>query len=309
MNRLVSNTYSQQWNLTVEREIAAETGLRVSYIGNKGTRVPWYTYERNLPVTQAPGAIQGRRPYQPWASISTLDTNGSSTTQQLQIEVTRRYRSGLYLQSNYTFNKTLDNVPIVGTPQNPYNAALDRGNGDQIRRHVAYSSVTYELPFGPGRKYANAKGPVGYVIGGWSTATLLQFRGGSPFSVGFTPNQAGWYATRADQVSSSFYPAEKGIEGWFNPAAFATPAPFTFGNSSRNMLWGPGQKIVDVSFLKDVPFGEGRYFQFRAEFFNFPNTPSFSNPSANISTPGTVGKIRGVSVEPRAIQFGAKIVF
>ena len=71
------------------------------------------------------------------------------------------------------FNKTLDNVPIVGTPQNPYNAALDRANGDQIRRHVAYSSVNYELPFGPGKKWATAKGPAAYVVGGWSMATIL----------------------------------------------------------------------------------------------------------------------------------------
>jgi hypothetical protein len=309
VNRKVTNTYSQQWNLTVEREIVTNLGLRVSYIGNKGTRVPWYTYERNLPITQTLGAIQPRRPFQPWASISTLDTNGSSTTHQLQVEVIRRFGNGLYFQSNYTWNKTLDNVPIVGSPQNPYNAALDRGNGDSIRRHGAYTAINYELPFGPGKKFVNAGGIGGVIVGGWSVSSILQFRGGTPFSVGFTPNQAGWYANRADQISSDLYPAERGIEGWFNPAAFATPAPFAFGNGARNMLWGPGQSIIDISFLKDIPFGESRYFQFRAEFFNFPNHPSFGNPSANISVPAAVGKIRGTSVEARVIQFGAKIVF
>lgn len=309
VNRRITNSYSQQWNFTIEREIATETGLRISYIGNKGTSVPWYTYERNLPINQVAGVIQNNRPNQPWASISTLDTNGSSTTHQLQIEVTKRYRNGLQFQTNYTWNKTLDNVPIVGTPQNPYNAALDRANGDSIRRHVAYTSLDYELPFGPGKKLANAGGMAGKVIGGWHVASVLQFRGGTPFSVGFNPGLAGWYATRPNQVSSDLYPANKGIEGWFNPAAFAVPQSFTFGNSSRNMLWGPGQRIVDISFLKDIPFGESRFFQFRAEFFNFPNTPSFSNPSANISVPAQVGKIRGTSVEARVVQFGAKIVF
>jgi hypothetical protein len=238
-----------------------------------------------------------------------LDTNGSSTTHQLQIEVTRRFGSGLYFQSNYTWNKTLDNVPIVGSPQNPYNAALDRGNGDSVRRHVAYSAINYELPFGPGRRFANGGGVGGMIVGGWSISSVLQFRGGTPFSVNFTPNQAGWYANRADQISSDLYPADRGIEGWFNPTAFATPAPFAFGNSARNMLWGPGQSIIDLSFLKDVPFGESRYFQFRAEFFNFPNHPSFGNPAANISVPAAVGRIRSTSVEARVIQFGAKIVF
>ncbi len=309
VNRRVTNTYSQQWNFTIEREIAAETGLRVSYIGNKGTSVPWYTYERNLPRTQVPGAIQGNRPNQPWASISTLDTNGSATTHQLQVEVTKRYRNGLQFQTNYTWNKTLDNVPIVGTPQNPYAANLDRGNGDQIRRHVAYTALDYELPFGPGKKLGNVSGAAGKVIGGWHVASVLQFRGGTPFSLGFNPGIAGWYATRPNQVSGDLYPANKNIEGWFNASAFAIPQQFTFGNSARNMLWGPGQRIVDISFLKDIPFGESRFFQLRAEFFNFPNTPSFGNPSANISTPAAVGKIRGTTVEARVVQFGAKIVF
>ncbi len=310
VNRRITNTYSQQWNLTLEREIGAEMGLRVTYLGNKGTSVPWYVYERNLPVVQAAGVIQTRRPFQPFASISTLDTNGSSTTHQLQVEVTRRFRNGLMFQTNYTLNKTLDNVPIVGTPQNPYDASLDRGNGDQIRRHVAYTSAHYELPFGPGKAMAgNLTGVAGKIVGGWSVASVLQFRGGSPFSVGFVPTQVGWTATRPNQVAGDLYPATKNIEGWFNASAFSAPAPFTFGNASRNQLWGPGQRIVDISLLKDVAFGEGRYFQFRTEFFNLPNHPSFSNPNGNISTPAAVGKIRGTTVEARVVQFGAKIVF
>ncbi|MBI1786702.1 MAG: carboxypeptidase regulatory-like domain-containing protein [Acidobacteria bacterium] len=308
VNRQVRNTYAQQWNLTVERELAANLGLRLSYIGNKATRVPWYTYERNLPLTQAPGTIQSRRPYQPWASISTLDTNGGSITHQMQVEVIRRYHGGLYVQANYTWNKTLDNVPIVGSPQNPYNAALDRADGDQIRHHVFYFSSTYDLPFGPGKKFLSAGGAAGRIVGGWGVAGILQIRSGTPFSVGFSPNQAGWYANRANLVSSDLYPAKRDIEGWFNPAAFAIPAPFTFGSGARNLLFGPGQSIIDVSLLKDTKITERTNLQFRAEFFNLPNHPSFGNPASNISVAG-VSKIRGVSVEARAIQFGLKLLF
>ncbi|MBL8231973.1 MAG: TonB-dependent receptor [Bryobacterales bacterium] len=309
VNRAVRNTYAQQFNLTIEREIASGTGLRASYIANKGTRVPWYVYNRNLPVRQAPGTIQSQRPYQPWADINTLDTNGNSITHQMQIEVIKRYTSGFFLQANYTWNKTLDNVAIVGTPQNPYDAALDRSNGDSIRPHVMYFSSTYELPFGPGKRWANASGLAGKFIGGWSVAGIGQFRSGTPFSVGFTPTQAGWYANRADAVSSNFYPSDKNIEGWFNASAFATPAPFTFGSSARNMLFGPGQKIIDLSVLKDTRIGERLNVQFRAEAFNMPNTPSFSNPAANISFPAQVGRIRGTSVSARAVQFGLKLMF
>ncbi|MEZ5402033.1 MAG: carboxypeptidase regulatory-like domain-containing protein [Bryobacteraceae bacterium] len=309
VNRQIRNTYAQQWNFTIERELLPEFGMRVSYVGNKATGVPWYNYDRNMPIRQAPGTIQSQRPYQPWASINTLDTNGNAITHQMQAEVTRRYSKGLYLQASYTWNKTLDNVAIVGTPQNPYNAAGDRSNGDSIRPHVFYASSTYELPFGPGKAFANANGAAGKLIGGWAVAGIVQFRSGVPFSVGFTPTQAGWYANRADVASSDFYPSSQSINGWFNASAFAIPQPFTFGNSARNMLFGPGQKIIDISFIKDTRFAEKYNLQFRAEFFNFPNTPSFSNPSANISFPAQVGLIRGTTVSARAIQFGLKFLF
>jgi hypothetical protein len=311
VNRRISNTLAQQWNFTVERELLKNIGLRISYIGNKATRVPWYNYERNLPDGKTPGPnLQVIRPNQPWASISTLDTNGNAITHQMQIEVIHRWSNGLHLQSNYTWNRSIDNVAIVGTPQNPYNAALDRANADQVRRHVAYTSLTYDLPFGDGRKYANAKGALNYVIGGWQVASILQFRGGAPFSPGFNANSlVGWYAARASVVSNEYYPAEKSITRWFNPSAFAVPAPYTFGTFARNALWGPGQKIIDLSVLKSFSFGETREAQFRAEFFNFPNTPSFSNPNANLQQPTAVGRITGTSVEARVVQFGLKFLF
>ena len=299
VNREIRNTSSTQFNLTVEREIAANMGLRVSYVGNKGSRVPWYNYNRNLPIRQALGTVQSNRPFQPWADILTLDTNGNSITHQMQTEVIRRFSKGLFLQANYTWNKTLDNVPIVGGPQNPYNAAADRANGDSIRPHVFYISGTYELPFFRANK----------ILGGWQVAGIGQFRAGTPFGVGYNPTLAGWLGGRADVVNSDLYPANKNIEGWFNTASFAVPTPFTFGNSARNMLFGPGQKIIDVSVLKDFRFGENHFVQFRAEAFNMPNTPNFGNPASNLSVPAAVGRIRGTTVAARAIQFGLKFVF
>ncbi|MFN0105348.1 MAG: carboxypeptidase regulatory-like domain-containing protein [Bryobacteraceae bacterium] len=299
VNREIRNTSSQQFNFTVEREIVANMGLRVSYVGNKGSRVPWYNYNRNLPFKQAPGTVQSNRPFQPWADIITLDTNGNSITHQMQTELIRRFSKGLFVQASYTWNKTLDNVPIVGGPQDPYNAAADRSNGDSIRPHVAYISATYDLPFLRSNK----------LLGGWQLAGIGQFRAGTPFGVGYNATQAGWLGGRADLVGSNVYPSDKNIEGWFNPTAFAVPTPFTFGNSARNMLFGPGQKIIDVSVLKDFRFGDNHYVQFRAEAFNMPNTPSFGNPSTNISVPASVGKIRATTVAARAVQFGLKFVF
>jgi hypothetical protein len=310
VNRNLTNTYAQQWNLTIERELYGNVGMRASYIGNKATRVPWYNYNRNLPVRQVAGTIQSNRPFQPWADILALDTNGNAITHQFQVEFTRRYANGLYLQGSYSWTKTLDNVAIVGTPQNPYDASLDRGMGDSIRPHVLYFSSTYELPFGRGKRFLGSAGAANYVVGGWSLASIVQLRSGTPFSVSFTPTAAGWYANRADVVSSQVYPtANRDIEQWFNAAAFAVPQPFTFGNSARNMLTGPGQTIIDISVLKDTRIGERFNTQFRAEFFNFPNMPSFGNPAANISFPAQVGRIRSTSIDNRVVQLGLKVLF
>src|SRR5262249_39074313 len=122
VNHELRNGLSQQWNLTIERQLLKNTGLRLSYLGNKVNRVPWYNYNRNLPIVQVAGTLQSKRPYQPWSDIITLDTNGDSFTNQMQIEMNRRVAGGLYLMTNFTWNKSLDNTPTVGGPQNPYNA-------------------------------------------------------------------------------------------------------------------------------------------------------------------------------------------
>ena len=86
------------------------------------------------------------------------------------------------------------------------------------------------------------------------------------------------------------------------------PAPFTYGNSPRNLLSGPGDVVIDLSVLKNVKVGDRATVQLRAEFFNLPNGTNFENPAANISVPSTVGRIFGAG-DPRQIQFAAKVLF
>src|SRR5205085_865768 len=136
-------------------------------------------------------------PYQPFTTILTTDNNANAETTQMQVEVTRRYSGGLSLQASYTWAKTIDNA--VATPQNPYDAALDRGNGNGIRHHVFYASSTYELPFGPGKPILQK---AGRLSGGWSLSGILQLRSGLPFSMAFSPTLAGWYANRPDVVGA-----------------------------------------------------------------------------------------------------------
>jgi hypothetical protein len=131
---------------------------------------------------------------------------------------------------------------------------------------------------------------------------------GEPFSVSFNSTVTGWPSNRADIVGDPYANART-LTRWFNPDAFAVPAPFTFGNSPRNVLWGPGYFTWDTSLIKNTAITERVNFEFRAEFFNVLNHASFNSPAANISVPNQVGRITSTFTGPRDIQFGARLSF
>ena len=308
VNRNLRNPLAQQWNFTIERQLLKNMGLRLTYLGNRATHVPWYVYNRNLPITQVAGTIQSNRPFQPWSDITALDTNANSITHQLQVEMNRRVTSSLFILSNFTWNKSLDNAATVGGPQNPYNASLERGNADGVRQLVLNLSGVYKMPFGRNRKYFSNAGWLSGFVSGWNLSSLTVIRSGLPFSVSYAPPTAGWYSTRADYIGNPNVD-NPGITQWFNGGAFKAPAPFTFGNSARNLLFGPGMMKVDVSLMKDFKITERGTLQFRADAFNLPNHASFGNPSASLNNLNTIGRIGATSVAARAVQVALRLSF
>jgi hypothetical protein len=94
---------------------------------------------------------------------------------------------------------------------------------------------------------------------------------------------------------------------WFNTAAFAQPARGGFGSAGRNILSGPSHTWFDVSFFKNVPLGEKRRLQFRAETFNIFNTTRFNQPSGAMNTPN-YGVITSAQ-DPRIVQLALKLYF
>jgi hypothetical protein len=306
----IRNSESYQWNITAERELRRNLGLRISYVGNHSTHLPWYNYSINLSKQQIAGALQPYRPYQPWSDILMLAGGGNSILHQLQVEAIQRYSSGLSFQIEYSWNRSLDDVPIVGGPQDPYNARADRGNSDQVRRHIFTFAGSYELPFGPGKRFLTSSHPLAkHLLGGWQVASIMYLRTGTPFSPSFTATLAGWRGGRPDRVKDApLYPQKKTMDQWFNPAAFTVPAPYTYGNAARNLLFTPGDIVIDLSGLKDFALAERVKLQFRAEFFNAPNHFNWGGPAANISVPASVGRITSGG-EARVIQFGLKLLF
>ena len=98
------------------------------------------------------------------------------------------------------------------------------------------------------------------------------------------------------------------VNDWFNAAAFTTPAQYTFGNSGRNILRGPGLINIDLGLSRVVPITETIRAEFRAETFNFLNTPEFGLPNATLGT-STVGTITTTVNSSRELQFALRLSF
>jgi hypothetical protein len=298
-----------QWNLTVESEVMANTSVRATYLGSERVHAS-NNYPINSPATMAPGDIQSRRPYQPFGNINYYQNNLTANTQQLQLSLARRFASGLSFGVDYQLTHALAAAAYdLAGATDPLNLRLDRGNDPNIRRHYMTANYVYELPFGKGRQYANALPSVlDAIIGGWETSGLVTLGSGLPYSVTFSSNLVGWRSNYANRVGDPSV-EDQSIKNWFNPAAFAKPDPYTYGNAAPYSLFGPGFSGWDMGLYKNFRIKELAKLQFRSEFFNTLNHPCFGNPASNISATATVGKITWTTNTPRTIQFALRAEF
>ena len=95
---------------------------------------------------------------------------------------------------------------------------------------------------------------------------------------------------------------------WFNTAAFAIPAQYTFGNAGRNILRGPGLATVDFSLRRAFALRERMTLTTEAQSFNMFNRANFNLPDAFADQPLTFGKIFSAK-DPRQIQFALRLAF
>ncbi|HWQ54641.1 MAG TPA: TonB-dependent receptor [Bryobacteraceae bacterium] len=331
MQRDFKNPVVQQWNATLEHQFTPNWAARITYAGSQTHHLQWMFSDFNVPNKQIPNVpIQQQRPYQPWSTIYSTRSGAVQNMNQLQLEATKRFSKGLIFQLEYAWTRSLDNAEYIYGPMNPNAPGLDYGNSTGIRRHVLVFNYVYELPFGRGRQFLSGMNKLAdAVVGGWQVSGISTYQTGAPFSVGFQipPSYASsWWSplgvtNRADLVANtSLYNKGSGhdvVSGvpWFNTAAFAPPQPWTWGNSSRNMLFGPGSWNWDISASKSFYARERFRLQFRADFLNAFNHFNLGGPSATIAdtrdggTPIlTSGKIYGGSGS-RVVQAGVHLSF
>ena len=204
-----------------------------------------------------------------------------------------------------------------------YNRSRDNGPAplDIPQRFVA--SYVYELPFGKGKPFMNKGGFADKVLGGWQVNGITVLRGGFPtdIRVSVVPPTFATFNV-PDRVSGVDMYAHNGVDQYFNPAAFNIPgttpsnsgAPIQlFGNSARHVGRGPGSVNTDFSAFKSVRIAERASLQFRAEFFDLTNTPTFflaaaSSTTLSVGSP-VFGKLSNGTAVGRQIQFGLKLLF
>ncbi|HZT28922.1 MAG TPA: TonB-dependent receptor [Bryobacteraceae bacterium] len=309
-------THMQQWNFNVENEIKGIM-VEVGYAGSHGLHLPYGGYNLNaIPVNLAPQARgQYIAPYvlypQYPAGVSVNAWLGSSSYNSLQIKAERRFSSGLGFIAAYTYEKLID-VGQVGYRDPLNNRNLDRGVGpDSVPQRLTVA-FNYALPFGVGQHWLST-GPLTYFLGGWELNGIVTQQSGFPMTPGINfdtcvcgsiarPNVIG------DPVLSG---SQRSLNQWFNVSAFAPPPLYTIGNSGRGLFLSPGLSNMDMSVAKRFyfeKFREGSNLEFRAEFFNFFNTPYFSDPNTTIGT-ATAGRVTSVRNNARQAQMALKFYF
>jgi hypothetical protein len=247
-----------------------------------------------------------------------------------QVSVERRMLRGLAANVNYTWAHSLTNVEVTDEGQptgncygvcqmddghgNPVSVnsfyQYDYGNADIDTRHRFALTMSYDLPFGK-----SMTGPASYVVKGWSTNAIYYAQTGNPLTIQNSDgsrSNIGLGADRPNQVKAPMSQSNgfhRSIQQWWDPSTLAPQAAGLLGNEKRNQYYGPGTQALGFSLFKEFPIWETVNLQFRSEFFNMLNTPTFANPGTNLQSGfGTINSTPAAA-SPRQIQFALKLIF
>ncbi len=331
--------YVQQYNFGIQWELKHNYVLDVGYVGNKGTHLlhmvtlnqPIYNPTTNSFATRWPTAtISGNK--NATGGAQQVQTTGVSNYDSLQMSLSKRFSDGLQFLAAYTYGRSMDYYS--GTALNELqnvagdqsNWRLNRGRSDFNREHRFVLSGIYSVP---NRKYSSAAARG--LFNNWQIAAIAVVQSGLPFSIvvdngtsiiqraninrafnadiyttgSMSLRTAGFFNTGAF-VTSCITATCGSATGAVTNANFDAGAPF--GNTPRNFLTGPGQKNVDISFIKLIPFTERVKGELRAEMFNAFNWVNYANPNNNMIG-ANFGRIERASSGPRVIQFAFKLSF
>src|SRR5579871_3535183 len=329
--------YIQQWNTQVVKSFGANTTLAAGYLGARGFHLQRsHLINNTLP---GPGPLGPRRPFKtlsfvpgttltpsstdaviqsqtfPVSTINLLEDTAQSWYDAGYVNLRRRYSRGLSVLANYTFSKNLTNAPDfrspmdeAAIPQDNRNLAAEKGPGCDVRHRLALSSV-YDIPALRRAEWTRL------LTQNWHFATVLQIQSGMPFTIsvfGDTANSGtvlGENPIRANYTGQPIFgPGTRTAAKWFNPAAFATPPAFTYGDVGRNSVYGPPLRTLDIALSRTFKLAESASFQLRGEAFNVFNMVNLGTPNRYVNEP-QFGTITMAMTPPREIQLSARLSF
>ena len=269
---------------------------------------------------------QSLRPYPQYLNVSEeWGPRGIARFNSLQLKLTKRYSNGLTLLAFYTWSKNMTNSdtgpidlgPGEGAVQNPTNRASEVSVSTDGPPHVFVASGSYELPFGPGKKFLGANAALGRVVGGWQLTAYCRYTDGLALAItgGNGISALGYPNIRANYVGGDPYKVtdprafDPARDLYLNSAAFATPSTFALGNTARVLAWvrGFSGKSESLSLAKRIPIKERLKAVVRADATNPLNFVRWSNPTTSI-TSSNFGKVTGAA-GGRTIQLNATVEF
>ncbi|MCC6540199.1 MAG: TonB-dependent receptor, partial [Bryobacterales bacterium] len=251
--------------------------------------------------------------------------SGSSIYHAVQARVEKRFSRGLTLLASFTGGKLIEDtsqtVGFLGpapTHQDVYNRRASRSLASQdVNRRLVLSYV-YDLPIGRGKAFAsNMPKAVDLVLGHWQVNGIVTFSTGVPLAIATQQNNSQSFSAAqwanvngSDPNLPSGRSVDERLARWFDTSVFSQPAAFTFGNGPRVLptVRRDGIRSWDFSLFKNIPIREAVRVEFRAEFFNFTNTPNWGAPGQALGN-AQFGVVNAMGNAPRQVQFGLKVYF
>jgi hypothetical protein len=382
-----------QYTASVQRDLGGAFAMTAAYVGSQGrnlflrsvannivgvitnpnpTANAFVIREFSIVQRDANGNVTGVQ--NPYAEVDYKTSGGRDDYNAMMLTLTRRSRSGLALNAQYTLGRSRGNTAGSNEALTAANNArtidewdYDIGYNNFDVRHTFNVSALYSIPYGRGRAFGKDAGALAHaVLGDWDVGIIVNARSGLPVNVLIvrpdivyqdaagnifaTPNTGRTAIINTPRGGSSRNVRRPdlipGVDPFINDggllflnaAAFATPAPGTFGNLERNSIHGPNFKQADMFFAKHFATGAHSNLEFRVEVFNVFDTVNFANPVGTLpqaiptnaltegnrlqpgqpyttaaagtfgSLTGTVGRTVGLGT-PRQVQFALRVTF
>jgi hypothetical protein len=291
---------SYQWNIEAQRQLATNLVASVRYVASHGHNLPFQVDINQVPENKLSANDQAFRPYPQFGSLNTSGTpaneNVISNYNSLQAVIEKRMSQGVMVNFSYVWSHFLDDLDSAGWGshggaqyvQNSFVPSANYGNSNFDIRNAFKGYVVYQLPFGRNKQFLNNNLLLDEVLGGWQLASTIIVQSGQPFtaimasgtnSYSLGGNNFQWFPN----VIGNPKLGNRGPNRWFNEAAFAAPAPGTFGNERRNQLTGPAFERVNLSLGKTFSITELVHLEVRADANNAFNHPGFGLPNERLT--------------------------